>query len=104
MKFSLKDNIKYDDILKYGLEDGDEVTNEINELAYQYANDTAPVDSGELKSSIFMEGSNGEYSMGATADYAIFVEFGTSNMPAQPFIYPSYNRAVQDIKNKYGIE
>lgn len=75
------------------------------------AKSLAPVDSGELRNSIGWtwgdapEGAmvlgtvrgnrSGNlvitiYAGGGDAFYGRFVEFGTQNMPAQPFFYPSY--------------
>lgn len=63
----------------------------------------APVLSGELRSSIqaSAEGSEGEVTVGA--EHARFVEFGTSRMAAQPFLFPASeierNRFVDRVKN-----
>jgi HK97 gp10 family phage protein len=50
---------------------------------------SAPVQTGALKNSIEarMEGSTAEVSAGV--DYAPFVEYGTSNMAARPFMFPA---------------
>lgn len=49
-----------------------------------------PVLTGHLRSTIYRRIDNGpsgpEAEVGATADYALFVEFGTSDTPTVPFI------------------
>ncbi|WP_017602207.1 HK97-gp10 family putative phage morphogenesis protein [Nocardiopsis lucentensis] len=50
----------------------------------------APVDTGRLRDSIRheVEGTTATAGPGREVDYAIFVEFGTSRMPAQPYVRP----------------
>lgn len=50
-----------------------------------------PVDTGYLRSTIYyrVEGPF-QYSVGATAGYAGYVEFGTRFMVAQPFLRPAF--------------
>lgn len=58
----------------------------------------APVDTGNLKSSIGHDLSNagGESSaeIGPTANYGLFVETGTSRMAPQPFVGPAFDRRI----------
>lgn len=51
----------------------------------------APVDTGNLRSSIKGKVAGGGYEgeVTATAEHAPYVEFGTSKMPAQPFLLPA---------------
>lgn len=60
------------------------------------AQDSAPVDTGNLKRSISLEYSEGAASakaeIKATADYSGYVEYGTRYMDAQPFMRPSFNK------------
>lgn len=50
----------------------------------------APVDKGNLRGSINAKSLDVESAMyGPNVDYAIYPEFGTSKMPAQPFLRPS---------------
>lgn len=56
----------------------------------------APVDTGELKASIGVQGTD----IVATARHAGFVEFGTVRMPPQPFMRP----AVQAIRRPFQEE
>jgi HK97 gp10 family phage protein len=49
----------------------------------------APVDTGALRASGFVEGRASAYTVGFEKEYAPYVEFGTSEMNAQPFLTPS---------------
>lgn len=63
------------------------------------AHRNAPVDTGNLKRSIGLEIVDGGLSaeIGAMADYAPYVEWGTRFMKAQPFIEP----ALEEVKSKF---
>lgn len=56
-----------------------------------------PVDTGRLRSSIANElGADGQglmASVGTNVEYAPYVELGTSNMAAQPFLLPALEAA-----------
>lgn len=54
----------------------------------------APVDTGTLRSSISYVLSQGNLhaEIGPTVNYAHFLEFGTSRMRAQPFLFPATDR------------
>ena len=65
---------------------------------------TAPVDTGFLKGSIFFdEDLEGVY-IEAPADYASFVEFGTSKQKPKPYLYPAaykeFPKLLKQIKKK----
>ena len=62
---------------------------QIAEKARQYC----PVFTGFLRSSIFAQKEGNQVSVGAEARYAAFVNFGTSKMPARPFL----SRAVFEV-------
>lgn len=49
----------------------------------------APVDTGELRDSVFAEMQGDSLIVGAEAGHAAEVELGTSKAPAQPFIRPA---------------
>lgn len=52
-----------------------------------------PVDTGELRDSIHVEPPHGRtVRIVATADYAAYVEDGTSRMAAQPYLKPALYR------------
>ena len=50
---------------------------------------SAPVDTGNLRNSITVDAQGTRARVGAEADYAIYVEMGTSRMAAQPFMNPA---------------
>lgn len=60
------------------------------------AQERAPVRSGDLKRSIERQGAGSESTVIAGVPYAVFVEYGTSRMGAQPFFWPALeaNRPV----------
>ncbi len=57
----------------------------------------AAVDTGKMRSTIYHEviDSGKAVRVGASAEYSVFVEFGTRFAPAQPFLFP----AVANNKN-----
>lgn len=52
----------------------------------------APVDTGNLRNSIGWERHGFEGEFGATAEYAPYVEDGTSRMAPQAFVGPAFDR------------
>lgn len=64
----------------------DDVLEEIAADAQRFA----PVDTGRLRESIHITDDGGdERTITAEADYAVYVEEGTSKMAAQPFLRPA---------------
>lgn len=76
------------------------------------AQDYVPVDKGDLKKSIKVSGSKakpgviafkvrptGNKKKGISIFYGRFQEFGTSKMPAHPFMRPAYDEAGEDVLN-----
>lgn len=69
------------------------------------AQDRAPVDTGNLKNSIFTRTpGKGRAEVVASANYAIYVELGTSRARAQPFlgpavdlVEPEFYKAIEQI-------
>lgn len=55
----------------------------------EYARALAPVRTGRLRNSIYAKTSGWTVEVGASAEYAIFVEFGTRHMQAKPFLRPA---------------
>ena len=53
------------------------------------AKQLAPVRTGHLRSSIYAKIQDWIAEIGAEATYALFVEFGTRYMQAQPYLYPA---------------
>jgi HK97 gp10 family phage protein len=73
---------------------------EIREDAQQLA----PVESGDLRDSIRTEMRGNEGKVVVGVDYGAFVEMGTYDTEAQPYLYPAYTsnkeQIKQDIRNK----
>ena len=63
-----------------------------------------PVDTGTLKQSVFIEGKPFSIVVGYNADYATFVEEGTSNMKAQPFFEPSIKEAIKRFEENWSVQ
>lgn len=69
------------------------------------AKELAPVDTGFLRASIFtLVYPNAKYAKVYTnTEYAIYQEFGTVHMKAQPFMRPAFNQTkkhnLKDIEN-----
>jgi len=63
------------------------------------ARELVPVDTGFLQSTIFHKVDPGNLSLelGAMADYAFWVEIGTTRMAAQPFIRPAFDAGQQKL-------
>lgn len=63
-----------------------------------------PVDTGELRKSITSEVSGTTGVVGTNKEYAMYVEFGTYKMAAQPYLVPALKeneeKVVQIIKDK----
>lgn len=62
-----------------------------------------PVLTGRLRSSITTEvkkrGQGYRGNVGTNVKYAPFVEFGTSKMPARPYLYPALKESKGDIQS-----
>lgn len=77
-----------------------EMAGEAGALATAYeiteaAKAQAPVETGELRDSIVIEGTD----VHVTAPYAGFVEFGTINVPAQPYLRPAADAAGETVES-----
>jgi len=63
-----------------------------------YAKDVVPVDTGALKASVRAEQeSELAWTVAPATEYAIYVEFGTRRMSAQPYMRP----AAEKIRQEY---
>lgn len=59
----------------------------------------SPVDTGDLRGSISHKFKNDkEVHIGTDVEYAVFVEKGTSRQSAQPFLTPSVENNIREIK------
>ena len=74
--------------------DADEMINDI----IIGAKGVAPVDTGMLRESIMAEGSFPSYTIVVDVPYAAYVEYGTSKMEAQPYLWPVIYEAVRVYK------
>ncbi len=59
----------------------------------QYAEAGCPVDTGFLRSTVFVRENGNDVEVGFEAPYASYVEFGTYKMAAQPFLRPALDIA-----------
>lgn len=53
-----------------------------------------------LAESIKAENADGVHRVIAEALHAVFVEFGTSRMPAEPFLQPAFDRIAADLRRR----
>lgn len=64
----------------------------------------SPVDTGNLRSSINHRIAGEQAQVGATAEYAPYVELGTSKQRSQPYLRPAFEEnagAIQQVVEKY---
>ncbi len=78
------------------------IVSAIGERVMQSAKEACPVDTGALRDSIKMSVQGNRAVVSANTDYAGYVEFGTSKMPARPYLVPALIMnadavSVQDI-------
>ncbi len=59
----------------------------------QQAENNCPVDTGFLRSTVFVQEAGNDVEIGFEARYASYVEFGTYKMAAQPFLRPAFDEA-----------
>ena len=60
----------------------------------------APVDTGRLRSSIYSEPDGPDVIVGASAEYAAYVEYGTRYQHAQPFMTPAIHAVAQRVAKR----
>ena len=65
------------------------------------AKDNCPVETGALKESIKTKTTNGKSVTGSNLEYAPFVEYGTLDTPARPFLYPALESNKDKIINNF---
>lgn len=68
--------------------------------AVQYAQERAPVDTGNLRRSIHFKPVAKGIEVIAEAPYAGFVEFGTRFQRAQPFFEPAISKALKRLNTE----
>jgi hypothetical protein len=64
----------------------------VGDAALEIVQQDVPVDTGELRDSLYVERIGPGRRIGASADHAMPVEFGTSDMAAQPFLRPALSK------------
>lgn len=65
------------------------IVSAIGERVAQSARELCPVDTGALRDSIEVSVQGNSAVVSANTDYAAYVEFGTSKMPARPYLVPA---------------
>ena len=71
----------------------------IGGMAEGYAKAAAPVDTGRLRNSITHEVENGNAALvGSNVEYAPYVELGTRNMKAKPYLRPAIENHIDEYK------
>ena len=76
----------------------DETARKLTEQAVESMKGSVPVLTGHLRDSIHVEGEGAQRDVVAAADYAAFVEFGTSTMAAQPFFRPAMHELEAEFE------
>jgi len=57
------------------------------------AENNCPVDTGFLRSTVFVREAGDDVEIGFEAPYSSYVEFGTYKMAAQPYLRPAFDEA-----------
>ena len=90
MKISVVLKNGIDDIaFNLGTKSQRRITLDVAEQVAEAAREMAPVDTGRLRGSIVVEANGNNHAVVTDVPYAPFLEFGTSQMPAQPFLGPA---------------
>lgn len=63
----------------------------------------APVDTGNLKNSIFATVGTLTAEIGPSASYGAYPEYGTSRMPPQPYMTPAFDRHTPAFIEAMGL-
>ena len=70
----------------------------VAERAAQLARDNAPVLTGALRDSISVEPDGlGGYQVSTGTGYGVYVELGTANMAAEPYLAPGLQQAMDEF-------
>ena len=70
----------------------------------RYALINTPVDTGFLRSTGQLDREDTSPIVGYAADYASFVEFGTSKMAAEPYLRPAIDEHMDEIETEMSKE
>ncbi len=94
---SFKINFDFKDIEKNVLKEVDKELIVTANLVATEAKKTVAFKTGFLQTSIGVDIRNKEVAVQALANYAGFVEFGTTKQRAQPFLYPAYFKETKGL-------
>lgn len=75
-------------------------TDEVGRGALSTARGRAPVDTGRLRSELRLVRRGSAVAVESATPYSIYQEFGTSRMPAHPFIGPAFDRWAPELVRK----
>jgi HK97 gp10 family phage protein len=78
-------------------EDAEEAVMRVARDALRTAQNRAPVLSGTLRDELHIVRKGSVVAVVSSVPYAIFQEFGTSNMPPNPFIGPAFAQGAVDL-------
>lgn len=67
-------------------------------IAEAYASEACPVDTGRLRASISHDHDDNTMMVGTNVEYAPYVELGTKNAGAQPFLRPAIENHMGEYK------
>ena len=68
-------------------------------IAEAYATVACPVDTGRLRASISHDHDDTTMIVGTNVEYAPYVELGTRNMSAQPYLRPAIENHMNEYKS-----
>jgi HK97 gp10 family phage protein len=93
-----------DNLEKFGEEFEAELEQALSDAAFAIegkAKEFCPVDTGRLRNSIHaVKDGHLEYHIQDGTNYGVFQEFGTSKMPAQPFLMPAVDIVIPQLEAK----
>lgn len=72
----------------------------VGQAAERYAKAACPTNTGRLKNSITHTNDKNTVYIGTNVEYAPYVEMGTVNMDARPYLKPAIVDHIQEYKDK----
>lgn len=73
---------------------------EVGNGAKDFMDGRTPVDTGRLRSGNTLETTENGFTLSNEVPYAIYVEYGTRKMAAQPFLTPTVEHAQEELATK----
>ena len=98
MQIKVADN-HIDEVLSALQSKKDKILEEWGLIAEAYASDYCPVDTGRLRASITHDRDDDTMYLGTNVEYAPYVELGTVNMDAQPFLRPAIENHMEEYQS-----